>query len=212
MTIGTVRERLRAATSAAHVRLHRHPGLSAAAAGVIDIDGYRALLMRLYGFHRAVDAVMGAHSALTPSAGAARSNLLESDLDALGIPRDRLAALPLCATLSPLTGAPRALGARYVVEGSALGGARIARALTPLLQPFNGAGCRFFSNDGAQPRVWTDLLADLEALHGKPEQEQAAVDAAVATFHAFEDWMQDWAPASVKAPSRVSLLENGVWD
>jgi hypothetical protein len=24
--------------------------------------------------------------------------------------------------------------------------------------------------------------------------------------------MQDWAPASVKAPSRVSLLENGVWD
>jgi heme oxygenase len=208
VTVGIVRERLRAATSAAHARLHRHPGLSAAAAGVIDIDAYRALLIRLYGFHRAFDAAVSA--SFISGAGAPRSGLLESDLAALGISRDRLAVLRLCATLSPMIEAPRALGALYVVEGSALGGARIARALAPLLAPFDGAGCRFFSNDGGERRRWPELLADIEALHTRPEREQAAVDAAVETFQKFEDWMQGWAPESAKAPSRVPSLENGV--
>ena len=43
-----------------HERMHRHRGLSAAAAGTIAMSDYRLLLARLYGFHRAFEAVMEA--------------------------------------------------------------------------------------------------------------------------------------------------------
>jgi heme oxygenase (biliverdin-IX-beta and delta-forming) len=190
VTAGIVREKLRAATAAAHERLHQHPGLSAAACGAIGIDAYRALLARLYGFHKAFDDATLAQAVLTP---APRSRLLEDDLQALGVSPEQLAALPLCDFLSPLTEEASALGALYVVEGSALGGARIARALAPVLEPFRGAGCRFFSNDGGARGAFPGLLARIETLHDDPHRERAAIDAAVRTFAAFEDWMTDWA-------------------
>lgn len=189
----TVREKLRDATSTVHARLHRHPGLSAAAAGVIDVGGYRALLARLYGFHRPFEAATDAFAVMT-QADAPRSRLLADDLEALGVPCERVERLPLCCALPSLTQDAQALGAHYVIEGSALGGARIARALAPLLAPFDGSGCRFFSNDGGQRRGWKDLLNRIEALGGIPCREQAAVEAAVETFRKFEDWMTGWAP------------------
>jgi heme oxygenase len=199
VTITSLRQKLRAATAAAHERLHRHAGLSAAAAGAIDIDSYRALTARLYGFHRAFDAVMSAYPAVSPHAGAPRSRLLEDDLLALGVSREQLAALPLCDTLSSWPLEAQALGALYVVEGSALGGARIARALAPLLQSLQGAGCRFFSNDDGRRGDWTGLLTRLERLQDDPYLERAAIEAAVETFEKFEDWMKDWAPDPARA-------------
>jgi heme oxygenase len=197
MRVGRLRERLRAATSASHERLHRHPGLAAAASGAIDLSGYRALLMRLYGFHRPVDAGMGAHTWLTDETP--RSRLLESDLQALGVTRDQQDVLPRCATLPLLTDDAQALGALYVVEGSALGGAAIARAVAPVLAPLEGDGCRFFSNDSGKRRGWPQLLVRLESLSGE-SQEQATIDAAVATFLAFEAWMKDWGPKTDARP------------
>ena len=58
MTRGAlVHTELSAATGAIHRRLHRHPGLAAAARGAIGLDDYRQLLGRLYGFHRAFENV-----------------------------------------------------------------------------------------------------------------------------------------------------------
>jgi heme oxygenase len=188
-----LRQRLREATNDVHLRLHRHSGLSAAAAGTIDIAGYRALLARLYGFHRAFEVCVGARS---PETGAARSALLESDLAALGVTTERRQSLPLCARLPSFCCDAERLGALYVVEGSALGGQQIARALRPVLQPLGGAGCRFFSNDGASRHGWTEILARIEGLRGDPDHERAVITSAVKTFEAFEDWMADWAPDS----------------
>jgi heme oxygenase len=198
MTDGGLRARLRAETAQLHARLHRHPGLRAAASGVIDLDGYRLLLMRLYGFHRAFEASIGA--VFPVDEGKARSALLESDLEALGVPAAQWRARPLCAGLPAASCEAEALGALYVVEGSALGGARIAQALRARLLP-GGAGCRFFSNDGAPRPAWEILLTRLQAICD-PQAESAAIAAALATFQAFENWMEDWASAGGMAAAK----------
>jgi heme oxygenase len=187
-----MRAKLRAATAAAHERLHRHPGLAAAATGAIDIDGYRGLLARLYGFHCAVDEtpLVSPWTRQTP-----RSRLIERDLEALGVARHRWEVLPRCAALPPLATEAQALGALYVVEGSALGGAAIARAVAPLLAPFDG-GSRFFSGDDEKGRGWPALLAHIETLDREPPCARAAIESAVATFASFEEWMAGWAPLS----------------
>lgn len=183
----SLRERLRAETAAIHARLHRHPALSAAASGTIDADGYRALLMRLYGFHRAFETCIGDFVRFED--GPARSDLLASDLEALGVTSDERRAIPLCSALAPCSSGAEALGALYVVEGSALGGAQIARALrSAASSPASVTGYRFFSNDGASRPGWKELLARLEAIRD-PREECAAIAGAVSTFRAFEEWM-----------------------
>lgn len=197
MTAAPMRDSLRAATSAVHARLHRHSGLSAAASGVIEIDLYRALLIRLYGFHRAFDASIEEYAYLLGDDTPSRSSLIESDLSAFGVAPE---GVPLCEKLPRVRNEAQALGALYVVEGSSLGGAIIANALKPVLAPLKGAGCRFFSNDGAKRGGWRRLLAKIETLHGQPELERAATDAAISTFQLFEDWMRDWAPEPARPP------------
>jgi heme oxygenase (biliverdin-IX-beta and delta-forming) len=192
MTDGALRGRLRAETADLHARLHRHPGISAAASGAIDMDAYRALLMRLYGFHRAFEACIGEFAG--PEETLCRSQLLASDLETLGVTDERRDSLPLCDALAPITQDAEGLGALYVVEGSALGGARIAHALRVSLLTQDGKGCRFFSNDGARRRAWENVLSRLNAVHD-PRQEQAVIAAARATFQAFDVWMKDKEPA-----------------
>lgn len=192
MTEGALRRRLRMETADLHARLHRHPGLSAAASGAIDIDAYRALLMRLYGFHRAFESCIGAFAGTEETL--TRSQLLASDLATLGVGRETRDSLPLCDGLAPITRAAEALGALYVVEGSALGGARIAHALRAGLLAQDGTGCRFFSNDGLLRRGWENVLAGLNAIED-PGEEQTVIAAARATFQAFDAWMKGKEPA-----------------
>lgn len=195
MTEGALRGRLRAETAELHARLHRHPGLSATASGAIDMEGYRVLLMRLYGFHRAFESSIGKFA--NPEETLARSRLLASDLETLGVTRERRASLPLCDALAPIMQDAEALGALYVVEGSALGGARIAHALRATLLARDGMGCRFFSYDGERRRAWENVLTRLNAIHD-PRQEQVVIAAARATFQAFDAWMKDKEPAGAR--------------
>ncbi len=196
MSGGLLRERLRTETAAIHARLHRHPGLSAAASGKIDSTDYRALIIRLYGFHRAFeDCVCGF---VRFEDGPTRSDLLASDLEALGIGSDGRDAIPLCAAIKPFLTSAEALGALYVVEGSALGGMQIARALRSASTPTGVTGYRFFSNDGVSRPGWKELLARLEEVRD-PHEERAAIDAAVSTFRVFEEWMKDWELATAES-------------
>ena len=116
----------------------------------------------------------------------ARSESLALDLAALGLDRAAIARLPLCATIARPSNAAELLGARYVVEGSALGSQLIARALEPSF----GENRRFFlSQPGNAWRVLTDLL---ETLAGNPPAIEAAAGAARAIFLNFEMWMDGW--------------------
>jgi len=185
-----VRDRLRRETAEIHERLHRHSGLGAAARGSITAEDYARLLARLFGFHRAYENVlveMACNEAIDPSfPPVGRSESLALDLAALGLDRAAIARLPLCTTIARPSNAAELLGARYVVEGSALGGQLIARALEPSF----GDNRRFFLS---QPgNAWRALTELMETLAGNPPAMEAAAGTARAIFLDFERWMDGW--------------------
>ena len=143
-----------------HQRLHRHAGLSAAARGAIGLDDYRQLLMRLYGFHLAFEDTHASAMQKLGFIASSRAELIALDLAALGIKRFDVSRLPRCAALRQPSSEACALGALYVVEGSALGGALIAEALAPVV----GEARRFFLGGPSRPAVWPSLLARVETL------------------------------------------------
>jgi len=195
-----LRARLKAATNAAHERMHAHPGFAAAAAGTISPDAYRDLLARLYGFHAAFEDRMRTAPAVFAKAielpARARAGLIVEDLFALGAARERIDALPRCEELPPLRGEGDRLGALYVVEGSTLGGAFIAKSLAASAANAH----RFFSGHGAgHGRLWRNLVKALDRLDDVPDEADFAERAALSTFAAFERWMTNWEGAYAKA-------------
>lgn len=180
-----LRDALRLATADVHERLHHHVGFAAVQAGTIDHKAYTTLLSRLYGFYRPFEAA----AQLSPE----RTRWLESDLTALGIDAAGREKLPRCAAFPPLFSADHILGARYVVEGSALGGRGMARQLDALLGTGVAAGRQFFSGHGAATgAVWREYLALLSAVPGPVSQRKSIIDGANATFATFERWLNGW--------------------
>lgn len=193
----TMRGRLRDATADAHERMHTHEGFGAAAAGTIGVADYRRLLSRLYGFHRpfedAVRSVSDVFRIDLEIGAAARSSLLLDDLETLGVDRDKASRLPFWSPSLRLASKGSMLGALYVLEGSNLGGVKMARALNGRVGDQAGGGRSFFLGRGqAQGRMWRELLRELEALSEVDGEAARAEDAAVATFAAFEEWMAGW--------------------
>jgi heme oxygenase len=85
------------------------------------------------------------------------------------------------------------LGARYVVEGSALGGKSLGPQLDGLLGAGVVAGRRFFTGHGAATGdVWRSYLADLASVPDVALNHAAVVDGAIQTFTIFEQWLEGW--------------------
>jgi heme oxygenase len=199
-----LRARLKTATNEAHERMHAHPGFAAAAAGTIGADAYRDLLARLYGFHAAFENRMrGAPAAFAKALelpARARAGLIVEDLLALGASRETIDILPLCNDILLLHDEGDRLGALYVVEGSTLGGAFIAKALAR-----SAANARrFFDGHGVNHgRLWRNLVKALDRLDDVPEEADRAERAAISTFAAFERWMADWEGAYAEAENKA---------
>ena len=104
-----------------------------------------------------------------------RADALRADLAGLG----QGVPLPVTAALEAGWPERRAemLGVLYVLEGSRLGGAVLARAAGP--------GASRFLTHGAGQGLWPRLLPVLEAGLAAPAARAAALDAARATFAAF---------------------------
>ncbi|TCZ59746.1 biliverdin-producing heme oxygenase [Roseicella aquatilis] len=200
---GSAREALRAATAAVHARLHALPPLRALAEGRLDRPGYVALLRRLLGFHRAVEAALAAAPSLSPwgidPAERRRAWLIEADLAVLGAAPEPSGS----SALPPLGSAARALGCLYVAEGSTLGGRHLARALDGLLPP-GGAGRRFLLGHGARHgALWRECCIALEACGADPARRAEILEAAAESFAAFESWFP--APGAVRLEPRPTL-------
>jgi heme oxygenase (biliverdin-IX-beta and delta-forming) len=197
MASSSMRARLRAATTAAHERMHAHPGFAAAAAGTIEIADYRRLLGRVYGFHRPFEAAACEVAATSgfdfDVEGRARTPALLADLTALGLDPETIARLPLWTPSYSFASEGALLGALYVLEGSTLGGAQIARALEGIVGDEAADGRRFFLGHGdKRGSMWRDFLVRLESLSEDAKNSGEAIDAAVATFEGFEAWMTGW--------------------
>jgi heme oxygenase len=184
--------------------MHAHPGFAAAAAGTISGEAYRDLLARLYGFHAAFEDRMETAPAAFANAielpARARAGLLVEDLLALGAARETIDTLPRCGDIPVLRGEGERLGALYVVEGSTLGGAFIAKALQGVAENAR----RFFGGYGANHgRLWRNLVKALDRLDDIPAEADDAERVALSTFAAFERWMTDWEGAYAKAENEA---------
>ncbi|MFC4150470.1 biliverdin-producing heme oxygenase [Micromonospora mangrovi] len=115
---------------------------------------------------------------LDPRLGEA-ADLLRADLSALSTPAGAVthAAVPDLGSLAD------AVGARYVLLGSALGGRVIAPVVERRLGLAEGAATRFFRRSGRSPgRDWRDFRLALAARDWSPADLARATTAARETF------------------------------
>jgi heme oxygenase len=183
----TLLERLKTETRPAHDRIEAAIDLDRR---IASRDGYRDLLIRFYGFHKAWedDAAEVAHDR-TFFRRRCKTGLLARDLAALGLAPDAIAALPQCRPLMPLPAPEAVLGSMYVVEGSTLGGAIIAREAERRLGLTPEAGCAYFRSYGRETAaMWKSFGAVLlEA--SSPEADDVIVASAQKTFDIMHDWL-----------------------
>lgn len=183
----TLLERLKAETRPAHDRIEAGIDFPTRTA---SLDTYRDLLVRFHGFHRAFER---AAEAMAPNRDLVRSRrrtpLLARDLSALGLSDGAIGALPQCRDLMPLPAPAAVWGAMYVMEGSTLGGAVIARDVERRLGLCARTGCAYFRSYGRRTAaMWTSFGAALLAASA-PETDDLVVETAQRTFDALHLWL-----------------------
>ena len=183
----TILARLKTETQTAHDRIEAAMDLDRR---IASRDSYRDLLTRFYGFHRAweekaagqaPDHSFFEHRRKTP--------LLGQDLEALGLKSGDIIRLPQCQSLMPLPGPEAVLGSMYVVEGSTLGGAIIAREVKNRLGLDAETGCAYFRSYGRDiAAMWKSFGAVLLET-SSPEADDQIVESAQKTFDVMHDWL-----------------------
>lgn len=203
----TLLERLKIETRPAHDRIERAVDIESR---ITSQDAYRALLARLYGFHAAWEPL--AEAALGDPAffrARRKTGLLVRDLTALGLGEDDVARLPLCEGLRPMPGPAAALGAMYVVEGSTLGGALIARLVERRLGLLPETGCAYFRSYGrSTAAMWRSFGARLLSA-SSPATDDAVVASACLTFEAMESWLAGAPPERRALPGSARRAASG---
>jgi len=153
-------------------------------------DEYRSLLIRFYGFHSAWERAAGA---MAPDRAffesRCKTKLLIRDLVALDLDEDEIIRLPQCDPLMPLPSSAAVLGSMYVVEGSTLGGAVIAREVERKLGFDAETGCAYFRSYGRDIAVmWRQFGAMLQEA-SSPEADDVIVATAQKTFDVMHGWL-----------------------
>jgi heme oxygenase len=182
-----VLDTLRAATAEAHAALEASLRLDR-----IERVGYAALLERFFGFYEPLERTAACYARVGWLDAVDRRKVwwLVSDLRALGRSAEAIAQLARCDRLPPLNSAAQQLGCMYVIEGSTLGGAHIARHVLPRLGIDRDRGGAFFRSYGASTgKNWRALLAALECRIITPADRAAAVSGACDTFAALSHWL-----------------------
>jgi heme oxygenase len=183
----TLLDRLKTETRPAHDRIEAAMDL---ARHLETAGAYRSLLARLHGFHAPWEEAAGRALADEAFFGDRRkAGLLARDLAALGLSEAQIRALPRCRDLPPMRSAAEAYGSLYVVEGSTLGGAIIARQVEAALGLSAETGCAYFRAYGSAlgPR-WKAFQARLLAM-SSPAHDDLIVASASRTFAAMQDWL-----------------------
>ena len=188
-----LRAKLKRRTARLHQRVEAQLGSLTS-----SIHRYHQVLRTLYGFYAPVEARLVELTAACPPLGfplRARSELIESDLLALGVPRRELEGLPRCTDLARLSCPEELAGCLYVLEGACLGAQVLAPLLRQRLGLARGKGASFFVGDAdATPARWSLVLTWLEGLVRAGARDEAIVTSACATFLTLGRWVEQQAP------------------
>ena len=189
---------LRTGTAQAHERLEAALDLLSPP---LRSERFLHTLERFYGFHRAWEPAVEAQPALAAMPrGESQLPHLREDLRALGCSDAQIDALPSCPDAGRLASRPlEGLGSLYVVEGSALGGQVIARALDQAPWAPSG-GLRYFDPHGPQTGArWRAFKAQLDAA-AAPSDWPQVIEGAVQTFDTLRVWLAEGETVAPAAP------------
>jgi len=169
-----------------------HDEIEAGAAipdGILSLADYASALSRFHAVFAPVEDCLAAFDDWPEwginLAAHIRTPALRADLAALGFDH---AALPRLVAPN-LADFASALGALYVLEGSALGGKVILRALEARLGPQIAGATAFFGGAGRHGALpWPAFKARLDAFgQGRPAGQARSIAAAMAVFRQFAD-------------------------
>jgi heme oxygenase (biliverdin-IX-beta and delta-forming) len=118
-----------------------------------------------------------------------KASLLASDLALLTGDNDRASRVTRIEHLSPMNSIGRLFGSMYVMEGSTLGGRFIAPHVATLFDLRSGCGNAYFEAYGSRTGSMWKAFRETASASVPPEQYDAAVDAAVATFDGLHGWL-----------------------
>ncbi|MDH0302150.1 MULTISPECIES: biliverdin-producing heme oxygenase [unclassified Pseudomonas] len=150
-----------------------------------DLTAYGNLLGAYHGFYAPLDRALSNHQ----TADRSKAPALARDLRALALPID---TLPQCQVLPTIADEASALGVMYVLEGSTLGGQVLKRAMAERLGIDGDTGAAFLDVYGPLTGAhWRGFLARLTAAPYSERAQTRSVQAAVATFACFEQWLDE---------------------
>lgn len=184
-------QELRAKTEMAHKEVEERLALPGSIRSLLD---YQACLSRFYQLYKPMEIYLQRFPEWPlmglDTSSFSLSGLLANDLLALNTSLAGLTDAP-AEFLPPLQDLASALGARYVLEGSALGSQFMLPQLQQTLgEQINGADSFFRGRGDETAAFWKQFRAALD-LYGRthPEQTSDVVSAANATFEAIGLWM-----------------------
>ena len=180
-------QRLKIETAPAHDRIERAFDLQSRTQ---SLSAYRDVLARLYGYHAVWEP--RAEAALADAEVFRRrrkTELLAKDLRALGMSNADIGALDLCHSVLPMATPVEVFGSMYVIEGSTLGGAIIARQAERDLGLDRDTGCGYFLCYGREVgQMWSAFGAML-LTRCRPADEDAIIVSAEHTFDHLRAWI-----------------------
>lgn len=179
---------LKAATESRHLEAEK-------LVGALEWDrseaGYVAYLLKMWGFHAAIEPVLEhtcrQYGLDIEARRFQKAAALEQDLSALSVSVDGAVR---CTELPDVGAVPRALGAMYVLEGSTLGGQYVLRQLRKSLPLAAERAGAFLSVYGADTGpMWRAFRSTVEA-HATTELSPAIVQSACDTFDSLAGWLR----------------------
>ena len=147
--------------------------------GSIDLKTYELLLLQNYIAYRQTETEIGKFLA---NYTGSKHLQLKQDLENLGMTE----AIPLKNDNFQCNSPAEALGAAYVVEGSALGGMVLAKKLRNCTALGNLPPQHFFSGNKENLKDWRNFKEELEQYSFTEAEEVEAIEKAKETFRFFE--------------------------
>jgi heme oxygenase (biliverdin-IX-beta and delta-forming) len=166
-----------------------------------DRNQYVAWLQLMHPFYSGIDEILSVGQQLDPIPWAyvPRAALIEQDLAWLNArPQDQ--GQPLPTSWKGLSTAHHRLGILYVVEGSALGGQVLHKALARTVGVTAENGASFLMPHGPDPRPqWAGFIECLRPFEAEPDAVSNMITGAQMTFSALSDWIRrGWQPAALR--------------
>jgi heme oxygenase (biliverdin-IX-beta and delta-forming) len=164
-------------------------------AGRVSWLDYRLFLIRMYGFHAAIERALGASRQLASVVADAplrnhKAALLAADLVALGVERRDLLQLPRMVLEEPLE-LPEALGWTYVVESAMLRGKQLVRHLARQLPTEIQTASAYLRCYGEEvPERWRQLGVALDELELDARDSDRVIDTARGGFLQMHAWVR----------------------